>query len=267
MKNNKIGFIGAGNIATAIICGILKSDYIIPENIFVFDVDEDKKTAASSLGVTLVSSEIELVKEADFVFLTVKPQIYPVVLEKIKDCSNGKCFIDVAAGITIDFVKSVLGPNASVVRVMPNTPLTVGCGSAALVKGQGVTDAEFNFIKEVFNSSGVSVTVLEKDINTVTAISGSSPAFILQFAKNIIDFAVLKGMAEEDAKILVLNTFIGSAKLAMESKDDIKTLIEKVTSPGGTTAAGRETLDNLGFDTIINSCLENTVKRADELTK
>ncbi len=267
MKNNKIGFIGAGNIASAIIGGILKADYIIPENIFVFDVDEDKKLALAAYGVSLVSSAKELAEKSDFVFLTVKPQVYPVVLEDIKAYSKDKCFIDVAAGITIDFVKKVLGQDTAVIRVMPNTPLTVGCGSAALVKGANVTEEQFIFVKEIFSSSGVSVSVEEKHINTVTAISGSSPAFILQFAKNIIDFAVSKGMTKKDAETLVLNTFIGSAKLAMESKDDIETLIENVTSPGGTTAAGRKALNSLGFDETINSCLEETVKRAIELTK
>lgn len=267
MKNNKIGFIGAGNIATAIISGILNAGYITPENIYVFDIYENKKKALLNLGVNAASSSNELVEIVDYIFLTVKPQIYPIILEEIKDVSSGKCFIDVAAGITIDFVKKILGEDTAVIRVMPNTPLTVGCGSTAIVKGKNVTDSQFEFVNKIFASSGVTVTVDEKHINVVTAISGSSPAFILQFAKSLVEFGVSQGLDSADAERLVLNTIVGSAKLALESESSIKTLIENVTSPGGTTAAGREVLDKAGFDKLIHSCLDNTLIRAMELTK
>ena len=267
MKNNRIGFIGAGNIASAIIYGILKSDYIIPKNIYVFDVDEAKKKSFSGLGVNTVSSSKELVETVDYVFLTVKPQVYPIVLEEIKDVASDKCFIDVAAGITTRFVKNFLSKTSSVIRVMPNTPLMVGCGSTALVNDENVTDAQFDYISKIFASSGITVTVDEQHINTVTAISGSSPAFILQFAKCLIEFGTSQGMNEADVKKLVLNTIEGSAKLALNSENAISTLIENVTSPGGTTAAGREVLDSGSFDTLIKKCLDRTVKRAEELTK
>lgn len=267
MKNKRIGFIGTGNIASAIIFGILNLDYIIPENIYVFDLDETKKNSFLRLGLNTVSNSKELVESVDYVFLTIKPQVYQSVLAEIKDVSFGKCFIDVAAGITIGFVKSILGEDATVIRVMPNTPLTVGCGSTALVKAENVTDEQFEFISKIFASLGATVTVDEEYINTVTAISGSSPAFILQFAKSLIEFGVSSGMEESDVKKLVLNTFIGSAKLALNSENDISTLIENVTSPGGTTAAGRQVLKDGNFDVLIKNCLQKTVKRAEELTK
>ena len=267
MKNYKIGFIGAGNIASAIIQGILSSGYIIPKNIYVYDIDDNKKNRFFDSGVNAADNPSELAKCVDYIFLTVKPQIYPDVLNEIKDIAFNKCVIDVAAGITIDYVKSFIGKNTSVIRVMPNTPLTIGHGSTAIVREQPVTDEQFSFVKGIFESSGVTVTVDEKFINVVTAINGSAPAFILQFAKCIIDYGVSCGIEKSDAEKMVLNTVIGSGILALKSTDDIANLIENVTSKGGTTAAGREVLDRSDFENIIIQCLDKTLERANELTK
>ena len=214
MKNKKIGFIGAGNIASAIISGILKSDYIIPENISVFDIDKAKIEDFSDLGIGKAFSSKKLVETSDYIFLTVKPQVYPSLIEEIKDETKGKCFISVAAGITIDFVESILGCDTSIIRVMPNTPLTVGRGSTALVKGKNATCEQFEFINRIFSSSGVTVMTNEEHINTVTAISGSSPAFILQFAKNLIDFGISQGMDESDVKYIHPIEFLGGEENA-----------------------------------------------------
>ena len=150
---------------------------------------------------------------------------------------------------------------------MPNTPLTIGHGSTAIVREQPVTDEQFLFVKGIFESSGVTVTVDEKYINAVTAINGSAPAFILQFAKHLIDYGVSCGIEKCDAEKMVLNTVIGSGLLALKSTDDIARLIENVTSKGGTTAAGREVLDNSDFENIITLCHDKTQERANELTK
>lgn len=263
----KVGFIGAGNIASAIFGGITHSGYIKPENVFVFDTDSSKTEKFSVKGATELPDIKSVIKKCDFVFLTVKPQIYPIVLEDIKNSDSDACYIDVAAGISIDYVKKSLGYNAPVVRAMPNTPLMCGMGSTALVKREPVTDEQFAFVKGCFDSCGISAVVDESQINAITAVSGSAPAYILKMAAEFIRFAVVSGIDPEDSKKLVLQVFAGSAKLATENENSIDQLIKNVTSPNGTTEAGLKSLTENRFEDIINCCLCKTVLRAEELSK
>ncbi len=267
MQNYKIGFIGAGNIATAIFTGIVNSGYIKPQNVYVFDTMKEKTNAFSSVGANISFSSEELTKLCDFVFLTVKPQIYFDVLSSIKNHAKNTCFVDVAAGISIDFVKKVLGFDAPVVRVMPNTPLMYGFGSSALVKQAPVTDEQFNFVRGCLDSCGVTCVVNEELINTVIAVSGSAPAYVMKMAKALIDYAVSGGLCLADAEKLVLQVFAGSAKMVSDSENSIQELIDMVTSPKGTTEAGLASLKENNFDSVIYKCLDATVKRAEELSK
>lgn len=264
---NKVGFIGAGNIATAIINGAINSGYIIPEQIYIFDLDSQKLDALSKCGVNTCASEVELTKVCDYVFLTIKPQVYESVLNVIAPHSENTCFIDVAAGISIDYVKSLLGNDTPVIRVMPNTPLMYGCGASALVKVEPVTDEQFSFVKGFFESCGVVATVEENLIDTVIAISGSAPAYIMRFANQLITYGSNNGLTKDDASKLVLQTLVGCAKMINSSDKDVSELIRMVTSPNGTTQAGLESLDKTDFDLSIKECLDATVKRAKELSK
>ncbi len=267
MKNHKIGFIGTGNIAYAIFSGNVRSGYIKPQDVTVYDTDRQKTTPFTDMGATLSNSISALVSECDYVFLTVKPQVYPVVLGEISALSTKACFVDVAAGISISYVKEMLGYDAPVVRVMPNTPLMCSAGSTALVHTAPVSDEQFSFVKGFFDSCGVTAVVDEEYIDLITAISGSAPAYVMRFAQNFISYAVKRGLKEEDAKLLVLQVFSGSAKMCCESDASISELISRVTSPGGTTQAGLSSLDNDSFDKVIENCLNATVNRAKELSK
>ncbi len=267
MKKYKIGFIGAGNIASAIFNGITSSGYIKSDKIVVFDTDNSKSDAFKLYGAEVALSAEDLVTDSEFVFLTVKPQIYPTLLESIKDYAVDACFIDVAAGISISYVKKVLGFDAAVIRVMPNTPLMYGRGASALVKDSPVTDEQFSFIKDCFDACGVTCVVDEKFINVVTAVSGSAPAFAMRFIKDLVDFAVENGMSADVAQSLVIQTVIGSAEMIKKSDCDVQQLIKNVTSPNGTTEAGLRSLDTNGFDGALKLCLDATVKRAQELSK
>lgn len=267
MKKYKIGFIGTGNIATAIYNGITSSGYITHENIMLFDTDKSKTLPFANKGSAVANSAVLLVENCEYVFLTVKPQIYPMVLAEIKDACTNVCLVDVAAGISIKYIKDTLGFNLPVIRVMPNTPINVGLGSTALVKEEPVTDDQFNFIKGCFDSCGITAVVDEDKINTVIAISGSSPAYIMRFIKTVSEYGINNGLSETDSKNLAVQTLAGCAKLIMNSKEDISTLISNVTSPNGTTFEGLKSLDDDLFDEVIIKCLEATVKRAEELSK
>lgn len=267
MKNFKIGFIGTGNIATAIYNGITSSGYITYDRIMVYDTNPEKIIKFSSQGSATADSLIDLVSNCDYVFLTVKPQVYQIVLNEIKDFCFDTCLIDVAAGISIKFIKDTLGFNASVIRVMPNTPISVGMGSTALVKEAPVTDEQFAFVKGCFDSCGITAVVDEDKINTVIAVSGSSPAYIMRLAKVISEYGARNGLSYEDSKRLAVQTLEGCAKMISMSNDDITTLISNVTSPNGTTFEGLKSLDEDFFDNIVDKCLDATVRRAEELSK
>ena len=267
MKKFKIGFIGAGNIATAIFNGIVNSGYITSDSVCVYDTLESKMSGFVQKGAAAETSADNVVSVSEFVFLTVKPQIYPQLLPNLRRFVADTCFVDVAAGISINYVKELLGADVPVVRVMPNTPLMFGMGASALVKAKPVTDEQFDFVQGCFNSCGVTAVVDEKFINTVTAISGSSPAFIMRFIKDMQSFAENSGMSHDDARKLILQSVKGSAVMIEQSSDDVDRLIRNVTSPNGTTEAGLKALDETDFDGSLLKCLSATVTRAEELSK
>lgn len=269
MLSSKIGFIGCGNIASAIISGAISSGYIKPEDLRLFDTDLSKSSDLSTkYGGTAYSSAEDLVTDdCDYVFLTVKPQVYDIVLELIKCDHYNCCFVAVAAGITVGHIKSILGEHASVIRVMPNTPLMYGEGASAIVNTPPVSSEQFSFVKGLFECCGTVIETPEKDINTVTAISGSAPAYVMRFIKDFTAFAIRNGMSDEAAATLATQAVFGTAKMLKESETDIDTLIKNVTSPNGTTEAGLKMMDELGFDGVVEGFLDATLKRAEELTK
>lgn len=267
MHNYKIGFIGCGNIASAIIRGSLNSGYIKSKDLYVFDTDFSKCSEFVSLGSAICESAAELAEKCDFVFLTVKPQVYDIVLQEIKNVKSNVCYVAVAAGITIKHIKNVLGFDAPVIRIMPNTPLMYGEGASALVYQPPVSEEQFSFIKGMFDCCGVTVQIDEEYINTVTAISGSAPAYVMRFADDFISFAKSQGIDKESAHTLVLQAFKGTIEMIHKSPETIDTLIKNVTSPNGTTEAGLKSMDTSDFERVVCDFLNATVKRADELTK
>lgn len=269
MNNEYVGFIGCGNIASAIIGGSIKSGYIKSESIYAYDTDSAKAfSLQSTYGINAAPSSEDVVRNCKYVFLTVKPQVYDAVLSEIKSALTGdNCLIDVAAGVSIGFVKSAVGFDCKVVRVMPNTPLLIGNGASALVKTSPVTDTEFDFVFGVFAASGTACVVEENMIDAVTGVSGSSPAFIFRFAKDIIDCGVSAGLPRETAVSLVAATLIGSARMITDSGMTPEELIKMVSSPNGTTVAGLAKLDDGDFDKAVCDAVSAAINRSKELAK
>ncbi|HHW46439.1 MAG TPA: pyrroline-5-carboxylate reductase [Clostridiales bacterium] len=266
MVNNSVGFIGAGNMAQAIINGILKSGYIKPVNIYIFDIDWEKTKKLSTYSINVLNSSSEIVNQCKYVFLAVKPQTLSEVLVEIKDnITDDTCLVSIAAGKTIDYIAKTIGRDCKVIRIMPNTPLMYGFGASALTKNLLVADNEFSFIRGIFDSCGFTCEVDEGLMDTITAISGSSPAFVFRFAKDIINSGIENGLDEAAAKQMVAQTILGSAKMILESGLEIDELIRRVASPNGTTEAGLKSLDKDGFDDIVSDCIRATIKRSVEL--
>lgn len=266
---NSIGFIGAGNMGFAIINGIInredKSDVI---KVSAFDKDAEKVSRVEKLGVTACKCEAEVLDSCKYVVLAVKPQMFEGVLETIKNSvREDTVIISIAAGITAEYIQKMTISNAKVVLVMPNTPLLLGEGATALAKGDTVTQEEFDFVRGIFNSCGITAVVPQHKMKEIIAVNGSSPAFIYLFAKAFIDYAKSVEIDEKEAEKLFAKALIGSAKMMTDSGYTIDELIKMVSSPGGTTLAGLDELYKGNLTHVVNNACISCTKRAYELSK
>ena len=267
MEYRNIGFIGAGNMASAVIFSLFNnSDGEI--EMFAYDVDTEKCEELTKYGVTVCESPQHLVKSVDIIVLAVKPQTYEKVLEDIKGyAEQEQIIVTMAAGISTDYIKKGLGFDCKVVRIMPNTPLLLGCGAIAICGCPRVTDSELEFVTELFSSCGIVESVDESDMNKIISVNGSSPAYVYLFAKAVIQGAVKQGIDADVAERLFLQTLAGSTRMMTETDYSIDELIKMVASPGGTTLKAIESLDDNHFGGIIFKAMEACTNRAEELKK
>lgn len=263
--SNKIGFIGAGNMAGAIIEGILKQNVAKPQDIAVKDHNSDKCARFKNKGANVFDTYEGIAKFSDIIFLAVKPQNYEEVLIALKQYMNGQIIVSIAAGISTDYIKSQLGENCKVVRAMPNTPLLLGCGATALCHVTPVTNDDFAKVEKIFAAGGAVSVLPEEKMNAVIAVNGSSPAYVYLFAKAVINGAVEQGIDAETAKELIVKTLEGSAKMIKDSGDTTDELITKVSSKGGTTLKALEALYEYKFEDAIIEAMKRCTKRAEEL--
>lgn len=263
----RIGFIGAGNMATAIIKGLIAQKGS-GSFINVFDVSSEKLDEISKLGVNAFLSSQDVVNNSDIIVLAVKPQNYAEVLDALKDVvSTDKTFVSIAAGISINYVQSALGCECPVVRVMPNTPLLLKKGASALCPSDNISEDDKQIVYDMFAGSGVCEYITEDHMNEIIAVNGSSPAYIYVFAKAMADYAVSVGIDYDKALNLICATLEGSAAMLKESGDTPDVLIEKVSSKGGTTIEALNKLREHGFTEAIDDAMKACTKRAEELGK
>ena len=260
----KLGFIGVGNMGGAIIKGI--NGKLGNTAVFAFDNNADKMNNLSLYGATAASSVGEIAAKCDFILLAVKPQQLDSVLAEIKSAGNENLvIISICAGISAEYIRERTFANAKVVLVMPNTPMMLGCGAAAMSCDSKVSDEEFEFAKKVIGSCGIAEVVPMDKMKEVIAINGSSPAFIYLYAKGFVQYAQKVGIDEDAALKLFAQSLIGSAKMMTESGMTIDELIKQVSSPGGTTLAGLEELYNGRLTEVVNNACDACTKRAYEL--
>lgn len=266
--NKKFGFIGCGNMATAILNGMLSNSFVSADSVYIYDLDASKCQGFVLQGATLCDSVSDVVLHSDIILLAVKPQNFPDVLPQIKsDSSCHKLFVSIAAGISISYIRELLGYDAMVVRVMPNTPLLLSKGASALSPSDNVSADDFDIIKGIFDLLGVVEIIDEKHMNKIISLNGSSPAFFYLFTKAMLDYAVECGIDSDSALNLICATLEGSACMMRESSDDIDTLIKKVSSPGGTTIAALNSFEENNFVEIIQKAMNACTDRAQELGK
>ncbi len=263
MKKN-IGFIGGGQMAEAMIKGLLVSDLSSKMLISVCEpLDSRKQHLSKQYELETVDTPAELCSRADTVILAVKPQVMPVVLEQIRASVQHRLVITIAAGLPISLYEEQLDiAQPAIVRAMPNMGALVQQGATALCRNAHVSDADFAFAQTLFETIGSAVIVAESLMDAVTGLSGSGPAFVFSFIEALIDGGVKVGLGREVSQNLTLQTIYGAVELARTSGKHPAALRDQVTSPGGTTASGLHVLEKEGFGGTIISAVEASCNRS-----
>lgn len=265
--NKMIGFIGAGNMATALVKGLVQSGLYDPALLCASDKsDEALKRISSQFGIQILSSNKELIRQASIVVFSVKPQNMKEVLEEVKgEAVADHLVISIAAGIPLKMIGSIIGEDIPMIRVMPNTPALVQQGMSALARGQRVTDRNMVMATGIFRAVGDTVEVEEWMMDAITAVSGSGPGFVFKIMECMVNGGVAAGLERDTSIRLVLQTCLGAAHLAKGSEHSLSKLREMVTSPGGTTAAGLAVFEEMGIDKVITSAIQAACQRSVEL--
>ncbi|WP_066463676.1 pyrroline-5-carboxylate reductase [Sanguibacter suarezii] len=270
-----VGFIGTGNMTTAIVRGMVAAGFVPASEIVVFDPNAHKREAlARDLGVVAVESNEALVAASDVVVLAVKPQVLPGVLAPLaaQIADRRRVVVSIAAGTTLaklDGLLAVEGTEAGatpVVRVMPNVNAMIGAGMAAVCGNAAASSDDVAFVVAMFTSVGAAIELPEAQFSTYTAIAGSSPAFAYLFIDALARAAVAAGMGKELATQIAAQTVLGSAQMVLESEKSPWDLIDTVCSPGGTTVAGLLALEDRAFLSTVAHGVAATIARDQELT-
>lgn len=260
-----IGFIGGGNMAEAIIKGIIQDSRFKTQDIFVSEPKQDRrKYLEQTYGVKSTSDNKEIASSCNIIILAVKPQNMAEVLDEIADfITQDKTVVSIAAGITLSYLQSKL-KTKRLIRVMPNTPAIVQEGMSVMSLCECFSDQDIGVVRDIFMAIGKVLTLPEKYMDSVTALSGSGPAFFALFLESIIEGAKRLGLSPDVSYELSIQTFVGTAKLLSTGIPPEK-IRAMVTSPGGTTEAGIKTFEENRLKDIVYEALSSAKKRAEEL--
>lgn len=254
----KIGFIGAGKMAQAIISGLDKEKF----EVYISSRDFEKTSIiAKNLGVNQAKDNIELSKSVDVVIMSVKPQVMPKVLTEVKDYLEGKLMLSIAAGLTLENLADLTSKQLEIVRIMPNINATIKESTTAICPNELVADNNLEIAKEIFSSIGQIFQIEEKDFSTFSAIAGSSPAFIYIFIDALSRAGVLHGMPKDLATEIVASTVSASANMLAQSGENPWSLVDKVSSPGGTTVEGVVSLEENKFVASVIDAVTKTIEK------
>jgi pyrroline-5-carboxylate reductase len=269
MEKDSVGFIGAGNMAKALIKGLITAGLYDPSGIKASDrLGEALQTSAAEYGIETFDDNRALVKKCNTIVLAVKPQVISEVLNEIgSEVGDSHLIISIVAGIPIAAIQTKLGRESSIIRVMPNTPALIQKGISALCGGEYVSAEQLKQAEKIFAAVGETLIVPEKMMDAITALSASGPGFIFKIMEGFVKGGESLGFDHGTASKLVKQTFLGAAHLAWESEKTLGQLREMVTSKGGTTAAGLAVFDKRASEEIIQEVLRAAYERSLELGK
>ncbi len=263
----KIGFLGGGRMAEALIRGIIKAGLFEAEQIVAVDLAEERRQLLADEFKVSTSAEASVLADCGIVILAVKPQVVnPILQSQRQYFKKDQLVISIAAGISLAALEaSLAGCGCKVVRVMPNTPALVMEGASALCRGSLASDEDLETARRIFDAVGKSVLLSEAEMDAVTGLSGSGPAYVFSFIEAMIDGGVKVGLSRQVAETLTLQTVLGATKLAISTGEHPANLRAMVTSPGGTTIAGLHEMEKAGFQGIIMDAVEAATERSKEL--
>jgi pyrroline-5-carboxylate reductase len=270
MNTKKIGFIGGGNMASSLIKGLIASGHSA-NLLWVTDTNQEiLRTLATTLKVNVAESNTAIINQVDIVVLAVKPQVMQTVTEQISAVlqKNNLLIVSIAAGITQEKLAQWLGAEIAIVRCMPNTPALVRTGATALHANCHVSDEQKDLAENILRAVGISLWVEhESEMDAVTAVSGSGPAYYFLLMEAMEQAALELGLDEKLARLLIQQTALGSAKIALEADETPRQLRQRVTSPGGTTQQAINTFEEGGFSQLVSKALHAARDRSVELAK
>lgn len=267
LASQTIGFIGAGNMAEALIRGLVRGGHVAANRVRASAPRRERlDELAAAYGIEVTSDNREVARGAGIVVLSVKPQIMDKVLREIADqVKPGTLVISIAAGVDTEAIETALTEGVRVVRAMPNTPALVGAGATAVSAGKHASQDDLAAAKAIFDAVGITVVLDEVHLDAVTGLSGSGPAYIFLILEALADAGVKVGLSRRNAQKLAAQTVMGSAKMLLETDEHVGRLKDMVTSPGGTAIAGLHTLEEGGLRTTLINAVETATKRAREL--
>ncbi len=274
LDNKKISFIGGGNMAQALISGLVSCG-VKPSLIIVADPSSEAREQLAAKGLNTVDPTADAkaaVIDADIVVLAVKPQVMKAVVSSFADVLDKQLVISVAAGLSTELLSDMLGGYDNIVRAMPNTPAMIQMGATGLYGTDNISAEQKQLATAVMEASGLVMWVdNEKHMHAVTAVSGSAPAYVFYFIESMIDGAMALGLDKEQASALAMQTMLGAAKMAMNSEDAPAELRRKVTSPNGTTQAAVESMqaNDIGGQIVeaMQACYDRSQALSEEMSK
>lgn len=259
----KIGFIGCGNMAKAIIKGILGAGLAAPQDIYTSNAREaSAQAAAQELGVNAGCDNVAVARTADIVFLAVKPQKYADVIAQIASAASGKIIVTIAPGKTLAWLEEQFGAPVKIVRTMPNTPALVGAGITSYCTNEHVGAEELAQVEALLDSFGTKVQLPESLIDAASAVGGSGPAFVYAFIEALADGGVAEGLPRAQALQVAAQTVLGSAQMVLETGEHPGELKDAVCSPGGSTIKGMEALEKGAFRGTVIDAVRTTAAAA-----
>jgi pyrroline-5-carboxylate reductase len=261
----QVGLIGVGVMGEALISGLVSSRFPKAQIVFTEKRADRAREISSKYGAREVDLT-ELAKSSDVILLVVKPQDLEQLLVSIEaDLNKSATLVSFAAGKTTDFVSKIVGPNISIIRVMPNTPTLIGLGMAAISLGKSVNTEQAKFVSEFLATCGKVISIEENLQDAVTALSGSGPAYFFAFVEEMIKSGISLGLSSDQATTLAIQTMVGSAAMLEQSGKSATTLRENVTSPNGTTAAALQVFSDSNLGAIVTKAMTAARDRSQEL--
>ena len=262
----KLGFLGCGKMATALVGGVVEAGVFPAESIRVYDcVPAAAEALAQKTGVTVISSAEALADAVDALVLCVKPADALEAVRGMNGKLGGKLVISIVAGLSIARLEEAAGLSTHVVRVMPNTPALIGRGAAAFAIGSAANEEDAALVSKIFSAVGCAVKVKESLLDAVTGLSGSGPAYVYLVIEALADGGVLMGLPRDLALKLAAQTVAGSAAMVLQTGQHPAALKDQVTSPGGTTFAGVEQLEEAGVRAALMGAVRAATERSREL--